>query len=1065
VSYVELQCASNFSFLRGASHPEELVSTAAAHGYRRLALTDHDGLYGVVRALRAARDHDVDILPGAQVHWEGPNGPGLILLPEDRRGYAHLTRLLSRARLSTGKGGFDLGFDDVAAHAEGLQAIHVGPADAFSLHRCREVFGERLHRSLQRGFRPDDPAQLAQLHELGRRCRVPLVVTGGVLMHHQDRKPLQDILSCIRIGRTLDTAGRRLLSHGAAVLRSPEAMAELYADFPEALERSVSIADACRFRLDELQHDFTLEVLPDGETGMGYLRKLVWKGAGERYPDGVPAEVKQQIEHELRLIDELDFSGYFLTVWDIVRFARSQRILCQGRGSAANSIVCYCLGITSIDPVRMSLLFERFISAERGEPPDIDVDFEHQRREEVMQYVFQKYGRHRAAMVANLICYRGKLAYREVAKVFGLGKDQIDALTRGRSHWSAEPMNDAVLRRAGLDPRDRRVQQVVRWAEELQGFPRHLGLHSGGFVITRDPIVEMVPVENATMENRTVVAWDKRDVETLGLVKVDLLALGMLSVVRRAFDLVRETEGQELTLANVPSEVPEVYDMIGDADTIGTFQVESRAQMQTLPRLRPRTFYDLVVAVAIIRPGPIQGDMVHPYLRRREGTEPVDYPHPALEKILGRTYGLPLFQEQVMKMAVQVAGFTPGEADQLRRAIGWNSQRHIDEMRERIVAGMLGNGLDREFAERIFRMIQGFGGYGFPESHAASFALIGYASCYLKRYHPAAFLCALLNSQPMGFYSPHTLLEDGKRHGLQLLPPSVVYSGFESHLEPGSRTHHEGWWKDGEAMPRPSPERRHTPWADAARGVGPRYGQPVQPAIRLGLQEVAKMSEPAAQRIVEARRQRPFASVADVVVRADLPRDVAMFLAAAGAFGDLGRSRREALWDAMAVDKGAPLFAAQPSAERVEGLRPMTEVERMKADYGAMGLSTRVHPMALLRGDMERRRIGGTTEVETAPDGQAIRVGGLVTIRQRPGTAKGVVFMTLEDENGQMNLVVFPQVYERHRAVAKDAILLVARGRIQRRHRVTNVIVEGFEPMPGPRPPGSLSRDFFDGRS
>jgi len=1057
VGYVELRCATNFSFLRGASRPEELVERAAALGYRRLAITDYDGMYGVVRAHTAAKDHGVEIMAGAEVRPTGtpPDGPGWVLLPESRRGHASLTRMLSEARLQVGKGGFQLGFEDVARHADGLVAIHVGPPDPFALRQGKEVFGDRLYLSLQRRFRPNDRGWLADLKAASASWAVPLVVTGGVLMHDRTRKPMQDILSCVRIGRTLDQAGRRLLPHDAAHLRGPDEMAALYADWPEAVARSEEIADRCTFRLDELQHDFTLEVLPEGQTGMGYLRRLVDKGARERYPDGVPAEVRKQVEHELALIDGLDFSGYFLTVWDIVRFARTRGILCQGRGSAANSIVCYCLGITSIDPVRMSLLFERFISAERGEPPDIDVDFEHQRREEVMQYVFQKYGRHRAAMVANVICYRGKLAYREVGKVFGLGADQLDALSGGQGHWSSPQMDEAELRRCGLDPRDRRVQQVVRWAEELRGFPRHLGLHSGGFVITKDPLVELAPVENATMEGRTIIAWDKRDVESLGLVKVDLLALGMLTVVRRTFDYVEQSEGHRWTLASIPAERPEVYDMIGDADTIGTFQVESRAQMQTLPRLRPRTFYDLVVAVAIIRPGPIQGDMVHPYLRRREGTEPVDYPHPALEAILGRTYGLPLFQEQVMKMAVEVAGFRPGEADQLRRAIGWNSQTHIDQMRGRIIEGMKANGMDEAFAERIFRMIQGFGGYGFPESHAASFALIGYASCFLKRHHPAAFVCALLNSQPMGFYEPHTLIEDAKRHGVEVRAPSITRSDFESTLEPGRAEHTEAWWAESSAA-----EKVHTPWADAA-AERTSYGRPVQPGVRLGLGQVSKVSQGLAERIVAARRQAPFRSVADAIVRAEIPKDVALHLAASGAFAALCSDRRTAMWTAMSVDRGAPLFAGRLEPEPSGGLRPMEAVEEMQADYGIMGLSARVHPMALLRSEMERRGILGSVALKAVADQGRVRVGGMVTIRQRPGTAKGVVFITLEDEDGQMNLVVFPKIYERHRAMAKDAILLVARGKVERKHRVTNVIVDALEPMPGPRPPESVSRDFY----
>ncbi len=1054
--YVELRCASNFSFLRGASHPEELVATAARLGHDRLAITDHAGLYGVVRAFNAGKEHGVQILVGTEVRLTGVSttGPGLVLLPSDRASYGRLCRLLSEARLKTGKGGFELSFDDVAAQAAGLFAIHVGPPDHLSLARERDLFGDRLHLSVERAFRPDDPERIAEVTAAAQRFGIPVVATGGVVMHARERKPLQDILTGVRVGKRLDEAGRHLLPHGMGYLRSAEEMYRLIPEHAAAVARTVELADACRFRLDELVHDFTLEVLPEGETGLGYLWKLVRKGAQERYPRGIPREVEDQIDHEMKLIEDLGFEGYFLTVWDVVRFARSRGILCQGRGSAANSIVCFCLGITAIDPVRMNLLFERFISAERGEPPDIDVDFEHQRREEVMQYVFEKYGRDRAAMVANVICYRSKLAYREVGKVLGLGEDQIDRITDGRGHWSAPDMTDEEVRQAGMDPRDARVRLLVRWAEELRGFPRHLGLHSGGFVITKDPIVELLPVENATMEHRTVIAWDKRDVETLGLVKVDLLALGMLSVVRRAFDAIRQTEGRDLSLATVPAEVPAVYEMIGDADTVGTFQVESRAQMQTLPRLRPRTFYDLVVAVAIIRPGPIQGDMVHPYLRRREGTEPVDYPHPDLEKILGRTYGLPLFQEQVMKVAVQVAGFSPGEADHLRRAIGWNSQLHIDKMRDRIIDGMLENGMERDFAERIFKMIQGFGGYGFPESHAASFALIGYASCYLKRYHPAAFLAALINSQPMGFYGVHTLIEDGRRHGLEVRPPCVVNSEAETTLEVPDDERIPPWYDES-----PHREKRHTPWADHVEGRKS-FGRPVQPAVRIGLDQVGQLSEPVAKRIVLARTERPFESVTDVLHRADVPLDAAVQLAAADAFSGLGCDRRQALWQVLGFDRGAPLLRTVSTPLPARGLSTMDPVEEMQADFRSLGLSTRVHPVALLREDLKRQGIMGYRQVEATTPGRRVKVGGLVTVRQRPGTAKGVIFMTLEDEDGQMNLVVFSHVWERHRSWVRDAVLLAAVGKLERRHQVSNVIVDRFEPLAGPTP-GAVSRNFF----
>lgn len=1033
---------------------------------RRLAVVDDDGLYGMVRAHATGREVGVEILVGAEIHLSSPErprpdrslrAPALILLATDRASYARLSRLLTTGRTRVGKGGFLLTFDDVVRHHEGLYAIHTGLSDTFSLAREKELFGDRLALSVERTRTPLDRTILETAQSAAARFGLPLVATGGVLMHAPERKPMQDILSCIRLGMRIDEAGRRLLANRSAYLKTGEEMAELFADLPEALQQTVEIADRCQFRLDELKQSFTLEVLPEGETAMSYLAKLVTKGAQERYPEGIPDDVRRQLDHEMRLIEALDFPGYFLTVWDVVRFARSRNILCQGRGSAANSVVCYVLGITAIDPVRMNLLFERFISAERGEPPDIDVDFEHERREEVIQYVFEKYGRDHAAMVANLICYRSKLAYREVGKVFGLGEDQIDRLTDALGHWSSPEITDEELRHAGLDPSDGVVKQVVRWAESLRGFPRHLGIHSGGFVITRDPLVEIVPVENATMEHRTVVSWDKRDVEALGLVKVDLLSLGMLTTIHKAFDMILETEGARLSLADIPAEVPEVYDMICDADTVGTFQVESRAQMQMLPRLRPRTFYDLVVAVAIVRPGPIQGDMVHPYLRRRDGLEPIDYPHPALEEILGRTYGVPLFQEQVMKMAVAVAGFTPGEADELRRAIGWSSQIHIDRLRDRLIDGMLRYGLAPEYAERVFRMIQGFGGYGFPESHAASFGLIGYASCYLKRYHPAALVAALLNSQPMGFYAPHTLVADAQRHGVQVKAPCVTVSGWDASLEPGDLRHAEAWW--GQTQ---SKHQAHTPWADQQKRRL-RYGLAVQPTVRLGFRELLGMSEPYAERIVQARSERPFSGVADLVARAELPRDMAARLAAAGCMRAFGGSRREALWTVMGLPGNQPLFSGlDPSGgDRDSGIPEMSAAESMQADYMTLGLSVKTHPMRLVRPLMKARRILGYLDLERVPHGTRVRVGGMVVTRQRPGTASGVIFMTLEDEDGHMNLVVFTPVYERFRQVVRGEVMLVAEGAVQRTGRVLNVIVDRFTPLAASEPGVSVSRNFF----
>lgn len=1089
-AYVELRAKTAFSFLRGASHPEALVRRAATLGYTRLGIADRDGLYGVVRAHRAGREHGVQILVGAELLWPrledramGYPPPGLLLYAQDRAAYASLARLLSWAKLRTGKGGFDLTFDDLSLHHHGLIALYVGRPDPFLLARARELFGDRLYLSVERRMVPEDEPRVLEAREASLRSGVPLVVTGGVLMHDRERKPLLDILTCIRLGVRLEAAGRRLEPNAFAHLKSPREMAMIHRELPEALARSVEIADRCAFRLDELKHEFAIETLPDGETPMGYLRQLVERGAHERYPRGVPDDVRRQIEHELRLIDELGFAGYFLTVWDIVRFARAQKILCQGRGSAANSVVCYVLGITAIDPVRMDLLFERFISAERGEPPDIDVDFEHERREEVMQYVYEKYGRDHSGLVATFITYRPRSAFRDVAKVFGFSEDQLERFSGLASalavrtdeeagakaegdarNWvfaERRTASDEELRRAGLDPREPAVQQVIRWANELRGLPRHLGQHSGGFLITKQPITELTTVENASMPFRTVIAWDKDDIEALGFFKIDLLSLGMLTAIRRTFDLVAVYEGRELSLANIPGEDPLVYDMISDADTVGTFQVESRAQMQTLPKLKPRTFYDLVVSVAIIRPGPIQGGMVHPYLRRRAGAEPVEYPHPALESILGRTYGVPLFQEQAMKIAIKVAGFSGGEADQLRRAIGWNSKEHIDRLHDRLVCGMRERGVSEDYAERVFRMLQGFSDYGFPESHAASFALIGYVSCYLKRYHPAAFVCALLNSQPMGFYSPNTLVQDAQRHGVLVRSVSVLESEWDSRLEGGDEAAQRAWWAEAKG----SLPARHTPWADRMLGRRAR-GLYVQPAVRLGLREVKGLSEREGRRIVQARAAQPFASLADLVHRAELSRGAAERLAKAGALAELDEpERRRSLWKVRALGPSRSLFAGLELPEETPApLRPMTEEELLAADYESLGLSVERHPMAMLRSDMKRQGILGARELATAADGARLRVGGMVVTRQRPGTASGVMFITLEDEDGHMNLVVLPRVFEQHRALVNEAHLIVAEGELQRdKSGVLNLLVERLHPLRRSLAHPSKRHDRFGG--
>ena len=1058
--YVELHISTAFSFLRGASRPNEIVQAAVKHGYKRIAITDRNNLYGVVQAYREGRRCGVEIIPGAEVTLSDAKHSTLILLPIDRRGYAHLCRLITLGQRRTAKGDFDLALSDIAEQAEGIIAIHIGHIEPFLLAREKAVFGDRLYLGINRRFVPDDFVRWQLAEKMSARFEVPLVVTGGVLMHGPERKPLQDILTCIRFGLKIDEAGRFLNGNDAGYLRAPCDMKSIFPRYEDALARTIEIADKCSFRLDELNQEFVLEVLPPGETGASYLHKLVARGVEERWPDGPTDSVRSQIAHELKIIEDLKFEGYFLTVWDIVRWARSQGILCQGRGSAANSIVCYVLGITSIDPIRMDLLFERFISMERNEPPDIDVDFEHDRREEVMQYVFRKYGRERAAMVANIVCYRDRLAFREVAKVFGLGEDQIARLSKTRSHWGATPLKEDDLRASGLDPTDKRVRNVVRWGAELVGFPRHLGLHSGGFVITKEPLIDVVPVENATMAERTVIAWDKRDVEALGFVKVDLLALGMLSVLRRSFDYIRQNENLSLNLNLVPAEDDRVYAMIQAADTIGTFQIESRAQMQMLPRLKPKTFYDLVVSVAIVRPGPIQGDMIHPYLRRRDGLESTSYPHPALEAILGKTYGVPLFQEQVMKMAVAVAGFSPGEADQLRRAIGWQSQVQINTLRDRFICGMLANGLERDFAERVFRMIQGFGGYGFPESHAASFALLGYASCYLKRYHPAAFLAALLNSQPMGFYRPHTLVADAQRHGVEVRPVSINDSLWDACLETPSESYAHTWWASQK-----HPVQVHTPWQDAVNN-DLRYGRALQPAVRLGFRSINGLGKKTGERLIEARSQRAFADLGDLVRRAGLNKEQATRLVTAGALGCLGYDRRRALWEVLAFEQSGPLFAGitlRSSGcyeDPTSVITPMDRSEHIRADYESVGMCLDHHPMELLRASLREQGVLGAAELDRMQSGRKVEVGGLVITRQRPSTAQGVVFITLEDEYGHINLVVFNQVFNRFKSLARDSTLLRAQGRLERAGKVINIIVESFGELVDPAQLEVMSRDF-----
>jgi error-prone DNA polymerase len=1032
----ELVCRSNFSFLEGASHPEELIDRALLLGLWGLALTDRDGVYGVVRAHQRLREIErlggiprpegegvievafdrFRLILGARVTVV--DLPSLVLLARDRQGYGNLCALLTKGRRRAAKGESWLRASELEPFTEGLNAIVLAGCRS-TLGMALDLFGEELSIGLARHLLPGQERQTEELVRLGRELGIPLVAVGDTLYHDASRQPLQDVLTCVRAGCSIKEAGLRLQPNGERHLRSPEQMARLFADRPEAVRRSVELAERCNFSLSELRYRYPSEILPEGETDANaYLRRLVDEGAHQRYPEGVPATVSAQLEHELRLIDELDFPHYFLTVHDLVRFARGQskEILCQGRGSAANSAVCFVLGITAVDPARSSLLFERFISAERGEPPDIDLDCEHERREEMIQYLYQRYGRDRAALACTVICYRTRSALREVGKVLGYPEATVSELAKGVMHSRWGELAPQLFAEAGLDPQDPSVRLFGALARQLVGFPRHLSIHVGGFLLSDEPLDRIVPIENATMAYRTVIQWDKDDLDTLKLLKVDVLGLGMLTCIRKTFELIERHEGISLTLATIPAEDPATYDMICRADTIGVFQIESRAQMTMLPRLQPRCFYDMVVEVAIIRPGPIQGDMVHPYLRRRNGEEPVVYPHPALEEILGRTYGVPLFQEQVMRLAVAVAGFTPGEADELRRAMGsWRRTGRMGELARKLWQGMLDNGLGEAFARQILEQIKGFAEYGFPESHAASFALLVYASAYLKRHHTAAFFCGLLNSLPMGFYPPRLLVADLQRHGEAVHPVDVQQSDWDSTLEP---------YLDG--------------------GGGRRL------ALRLGFRLIKGMKEAAGRAIAEARRRGGrFASLPDLQHRTRIDRGVLERLAAGGALGGLVADRREALW---AVRGLAPtsedlLRELEPTDQGEVALPEASLMEEVVADFRALGLSLRDHPMGLIRQDLARRGVVRARELLDLPDGRRVTVAGLVVSRQRPMTASGTVFLSLEDETGISNVIVWPTRLERFHKVAARSALLLVRGELQRTGLVAHVIASNLEEL------------------
>jgi len=1067
-AYVEFAVTSNFSFLRGASHPEELMAQADHLGLGGLGLADRNSVAGVVRAHLVKRENNFSprYHPGSRLVF-ADGTPDILAYPRDRPAWGRLTRLLTVGNRRAEKGDCTLHLDDLLAYAEGLELIVMGNvspggkkgADRVELRpllgRLTEPAPRRVRLAASMLYRGSDRARLSALAEIARKARVPLIAVNDVLYHHPDRRMLQDVLTAIREHVTIDQAGRLLAVNAERYLKPPTEMVRLFEDVPEAIAETRRLSDALTFSLEELRYEYPDETREGFATPQDALVHLAFAGAAERYPAGIPDKVRASLDYELKLIASLDYAPYFLTVHDIVRFARSQDILCQGRGSAANSAVCFCLGITEVDPERSDLLFERFVSAERREPPDIDVDFEHERREEVIQYIYRRYGRERAGIAATVISYRTRSAIREVGKAFGLSEDTIGALATGIWGSSNDGPAPKDLARVGLDRNSPRVRRMMSLIGEIISFPRHLSQHVGGFVITRGRLDEVMPVANAAMDDRTFVEWDKDDLDALGILKVDVLGLGMLTCVRKAMALVEKHYGERLTLSSIPAEDPAIYRMLSRADSIGVFQVESRAQMSMLPRLKPTCFYDLVIEVAIVRPGPIQGDMVHPYLRRRQGLEAVSYPSPELEAVLNKTLGVPLFQEQAMKIAIVAAGFTPSEADKLRRAMAtFKRVGTIGTFQRKMIDGMTAKGYPREFAERCFHQIEGFGEYGFPESHAASFALLVYASSWLKCRYPDAFAGGLLNAQPMGFYALAQIVRDAREHGVEVLPVDVNHSEYEATLEPG----------------RPAAERVHAAHEEMKADVRATH------AVRLGLKEIRGLPEEAAK-LVAARRGRGYDSLRDVWLRTGLSPRILERLADADAFTSLGLKRRDALWAAKALGRAGdqddlPLFREQRTEnggqirenvlaesssvvrrlssvvrEPEVALPPMPLGEEVVNDYRHLQLTLRKHPAAFLRPDLDRRGIIVNEELRRRPSGERVTVSGLIIIRQRPGTAKGVLFMTLEDETAVANVIIWPKTFERWRPVVLGARYVAVAGPMQAESGVIHVVAERIDDL------------------
>jgi error-prone DNA polymerase len=998
-----LWCKSNFSFLEGASHPEELIEEAQRLGYTSLAITDRDGVYGIVRAHLKARELGLKLIVGSELTLD--DGTTLVALVRDRAGYANLCRLVTKGRLRHKKGSCAVTWDEVCEHAGGLIALWGGARSALAQEtfrpsiagQLRDAFGEQVFAMLARHKHWSEPPREALLRERAERFGLPLVASHEVLYHMTVRRPLQDVLTCIRHGITLSDAHTQLKPNAEHVLKSPHALSQLYADDLSALARSTELAERCNFGLDQLRYRYPTERLPDGTSSGEWLRTLAYDGARRRYGGEVPADAGAQLERELAVIEQLDYSGYFLTMWEIVEFCRKEAILCQGRGSAANSVVCYCLGVTAIDPVRMGLLFERFLSVERAEPPDIDLDIEHERREEVLQHVYAKYGRSHAAMVANVIRYRARSAVRDVGKALGIPETGLDRLAKLMSHWDrAEP---AIVKAAGFDLDAPLHAHLLELSDEIQDFPRHLSIHPGGFLLGHEPVSDLVPIENATMADRTVIQWDKDDVEAIGLFKVDLLGLGALTQLHLCFDLLKESRGLSLTMAEIPPADDKTFEMIQRADTVGVFQIESRAQMSMLPRLLPKNFYDLVVEVSIVRPGPITGGMVHPYLRRRNGQEKIEYPHECLIPVLEKTLGVPLFQEQVMKLAIVAADYTPGESDQLRRDMAaWRRTGRIESHRERLLSRMEKKGISREFGERVFKQILGFGEYGFPESHAASFALIAYATSYLRAHYPAEFTCSLLNAQPMGFYTPATIVDDAKRHGVVMLPVDAQHSAWDCTLEDGG--------------------------------------------VRMGLRYVKGLGSIHGVCIEEARKAGPCATLAEFVKRTGLDSRALSMLAEAGAFASYVPSRRQVLWEVRGLLRERESSLEVISRMRAARFSALTPIEQIAWDYRASAHSTRAHPLALLRQQLTRQGLPDARALNQYRDGARVRYAGLVICRQRPGTASGVTFMTLEDETGFANLVFWKRVFDDNHVLARTASFMGVTGKLQKQDGVIHIVVE-----------------------